>query len=326
MTQISEELMEKFITNTCTDEELVLIDNWLKESDGNADELFGTELAAMLAFDMRQDDETTVRIARKIKQRIAARQQIRQRSRRLRFVISSAAAAMIAVAVTIAWIMFRPSDMKMLRAVATTTTRSIILPDSTTVYLNQHSQLRYPTVFKGRERLVELEGEGYFDVTPDKKHPFIVKGQYLVVRVMGTQFYFNSQDSVDNSVSLIEGSVEVSAHNQPESIVLIPGQKVNYDIESGEMTVDSPKTPLDIAWHSRIIPFENANITEIRDILYQLYGIPIQLYGDIDYSATYSGGTIYYKDIDSTLTQLANTIPITFINHGDKIEIHVLKK
>ena len=39
---------------------------------------------------------------------------------------------------------------------------------------------------------------------------------------------------------------------------------------------------------------------------------------------TYSGGTIYYSDIDSTLTQLANTIPLTFKNHGDRIEIHTI--
>lgn len=327
MIQISKELMEKFINNTCTDEELAEINDWLRASDDNATDLFGTELAAMLAFEMRNDNESTERISKKIRQRIMERQaglKLKRRKRMIMYIISGIA-AMICILLTFGWLVYKPQDVRMIRIAATTTTRTVTLPDSTVVYLNNNSQLRYPASFNGDSRTVELLGEGYFEVTHDTGNPFIVKGKHLIVEVLGTQFHFNSRDSAYNSVSLIEGSVEVSTSEHSESIILAPGQKVNYNITSGEMTVETPKTQIDLAWHSRIIPFENANIGEIRDILYKLYGIPVQLDDDVDYSETYSGGTIYYKDIDSTLTQLANTLPITFVNHGDMIEIHVVK-
>ncbi len=325
MTQISKELMEKFINNTCTDDELVEIRDWLRESDDNVSDLLGTELAAMIAFDIKDNTESTERIARKIRHRIIERQQRRAHRRRLSIIRwGTAVAAMIAVAATFAWLRLDRPDIKIIRIVATDTTRTVTLPDSTIVDLNCNSMLRYPEYFTGNDRIVELTGEGYFDVTSDKTKPFTVKGRYLTVEVTGTQFYFNSRDSADNIVNLFEGSVEVLLNNRHESIVLIPEQRACYNIETGEITVESPKSTIDVTWRNHIIPFENANIEEIGDILYRLYGIPIKLDKDVDLVKTYSGGTIYYSDIDSTLTQLANTIPLTFKNHGDRIEIHTI--
>ncbi|MDE5635930.1 MAG: FecR domain-containing protein, partial [Muribaculaceae bacterium] len=301
MTQISKELMEKFINNTCTDSELEEIRDWLRESDENVSDLFGTELTAMLAFDMNDDRESSRRIARKIRLRIIEHQERMARKRRLSIVRwGTAVAAMIAIAVTLAWPRYDRPAVKMIRIVATDTQRTVSLPDSSTVDLNLNSTLLYPEYFASNERVVELSGDGYFTVSTDKARPFIVKGRYLDVEVTGTEFYFNSRDTADNIVNLFDGTVEVIPANLPEGIMLIPGQRACYDIETGLITVESPKTTTDITWRDHIIPFENANIEEIGNILYRLYGIPVQLDDNVDLTKTYSGGTIYYNDIDST--------------------------
>ena len=51
-------------------------------------------------------------------------------------------------------------------------TFKVVLSDGTEVFLNSDSRLAYPTVFKGKERVVSLEGEAYFKVTKDAKHPY----------------------------------------------------------------------------------------------------------------------------------------------------------
>jgi len=69
--------------------------------------------------------------------------------------------------------------------------------------LNSDSRLAYPTVFKGKERVVSLEGEAYFKVAKDAAHPFIVKSGNLQIRVLGTEFNVRSYSPTDVRVTLI---------------------------------------------------------------------------------------------------------------------------
>jgi transmembrane sensor len=91
----------------------------------------------------------------------------------------------------------------------------IRLPDGTVVYLNSASSLRYPASFtKLSKRTVELSGEGYFKVSKDKSHPFIVKTGKQDVEVLGTEFNINSYANEPViRTTLLEGSVKVSGEN-----------------------------------------------------------------------------------------------------------------
>ena len=66
---------------------------------------------------------------------------------------------------------------------------TLTLSDGTRVYLNAESRLKYPVVFRGTERVVELSGEAYFKVSKDALRPFVVKMNGVNVRVLGTSFY-----------------------------------------------------------------------------------------------------------------------------------------
>ncbi len=52
------------------------------------------------------------------------------------------------------------------------------------------SLLRYPTSFIGEKREVFLEGEAFFEVAKDAKHPFIVHTNRHSVEVLGTSFIY----------------------------------------------------------------------------------------------------------------------------------------
>ncbi len=318
---MSEELLIKFINNACTDDELATVKEWIDASDDNAKELFELERIAMDASSLRDDSGSKERVSKMIKQRIIAEQVRQQRGKRIKMRAWMSAAAAVALILVAAIYLFRAPDTRMLKVMALNESESVTLPDGSVVFLNVGSELTYPEAFAD-ERKVSLTGEGFFKVAHDPEHPFVAEGHYINIKVLGTEFNFNSNESGENNVSLINGSVEVCANdNKKEGIVLVPGQKADYDQETGSLTVVSTNAQVDAAWHDRIIPFENATIADIADILTQLYGTKINIDGDIDLSKTFSGVTVYYSDIDSTLLQLCNTLPISYKTSGKTITL-----
>lgn len=322
MVEMSKELLIRFIDGACTDAELVAVKEWLDESPDHARELFELEQTAMFATELRPDAARSRRVFDKVQQRIFNEELRRRRSSRrlmMRWISAGAAAAVIIAVAGVFF--FRTPDVRMLKVMALDQSRELTLPDGSVIYLNAGSELSYPETF-GKERTVALSGEGFFKVARDEEHPFVVEGHYINVKVLGTEFNVNSYADSVNNVSLVEGSVEVSAAKASgDGVVLLPGQKANFDPVAGTFTVVETNAEVDAAWHDRIIPFSNASVRDIVDILNQLYKVNIAIADDVDLSKTYSGVTVYYSSVDSTLEQLCNTLPIDFQSTGDTFTI-----
>ncbi len=106
------------------------------------------------------------------------------------------------------------------------------LSDGTTVALNAGSSLKYDNRFGLMERVVQLEGEGYFKVAKDPHKPFIVKTSCLTIRALGTEFNVKAY-SEDNKTeaTLVEGSIKVEpASNmyKTDAVILKPNQKLTF--------------------------------------------------------------------------------------------------
>lgn len=313
---MSNEILMKFIAGTCSDEELQSVQRWLDESDAHAEELFGLEQTAMLAGSLGKDSEARRHVSAEIRRKIAERQgEIQERKSKRspwRAVLGwGAAAAAVAIIAMVCVAVFKEPDVRMLKVVALNESREFSLPDGSRVYLNAGSELEYPEKFAST-RKVSLQGEGFFMVSRDTVHPFIVQGKYIDVEVLGTQFNVKSNLDGENNVSLVDGSVEVTIPGSHEAIVLAPGQRASYDVASGSIQVADTNAAVDAAWHDKIIPFENASIKEIAEILNQLYHIDIKVVDTAAEKRTYSGVTVFYSDIDSTLKQLSHTLPIEY--------------
>lgn len=112
----------------------------------------------------------------------------------------------------------------------------VILPDSTKVWLNSESELRYVS-FGVDRREVSLKGEACFDVVKDKSRPFIVKlNNNRSVTVLGTFFSVKAYDGDNNTkVSLVEGSVNIKNGN--ESMLLTPNREIIIDNKSNKSYV-----------------------------------------------------------------------------------------
>lgn len=149
----------------------------------------------------------------------------------------------------------------------------LTLPDGTKVWLNAASSIRYPTVFTGRERLVEVTGEAYFEVAQLTSKPFRVNANHkATVEVLGTHFNVNAYDNETSiNTTLLEGSVRVSKGN--ESSVILPGEQaqVNGTIQ----IVKNVNTKQVIAWKDGLFNFDGASLQAVMRQLERWYDIEV---------------------------------------------------
>jgi ferric-dicitrate binding protein FerR (iron transport regulator) len=109
----------------------------------------------------------------------------------------------------------------------------VVLSDSTIIWLNSGSTVTYPSEFNGMYREISLIGEGYFEVSENPNKPFIVKTSDIDIKVLGTKFNLKSYPEEGTiETTLLEGSVAIcksSKENQHKDIVLLkPNERATY--------------------------------------------------------------------------------------------------
>lgn len=149
-------------------------------------------------------------------------------------------------------------------------TYQVTLPDGSKVWLNAASKLRYPSRFAKKERIVELEGEAYFDVARTLKtiRPFLVKSRNQTVEVLGTRFNISAyNDESEVKTTLVEGSVKVALINKASTspAILKPGQQSIVGKE--RTTVNDVDVSSFVGWKEGYFIF---NGTELREAMKQL--------------------------------------------------------
>lgn len=155
----------------------------------------------------------------------------------------------------------------------------ITLSDGTVVNMNAGSSLKYPVQFiKGHNREVVLEGEAFFEVTKDKKHPFIVKTRGVDVKVLGTKFNVSSyKEEADINTVLVEGSVSLSSVVAPnEKEMLVPGEKGTWNIQKNGIAVEKVDTRIYTEWMTGELVFRKATFREIIIRLERTYNVTIE--------------------------------------------------
>ena len=156
----------------------------------------------------------------------------------------------------------------------------IKLPDGSKVWLNAASSLRFPTVFNGSKRQVELKGEAYFEVSPDKSKIFEVNTRNQVVQVLGTHFNINAYlDEPTVNTTLLEGSVRVSDLRTNISQLLKPGEQSQL---SEQMEVINLKNTNEaVAWKEGYFQFDEADIKTVMRQIERWYDVSVVYEGDL---------------------------------------------
>ncbi|WP_316779653.1 FecR family protein [Pedobacter antarcticus] len=179
------------------------------------------------------------------------------------------------------------------------------LPDGTRIWLNAASSLKYPTVFTGKQRIVELAGEAYFEVAPNREMPFIVKTENQQVKVLGTHFNIKSySDEHETITTLSEGSVDVSSntqrYHQASSATLKPGQQSVITADKSEIRIRKADMDTAMGWKNGYIIFNAADIQTIMQQVSRWYNIDVRYEGEIS-RRTFTGRVPRSSNLSSLL-------------------------
>ena len=185
----------------------------------------------------------------------------------------------------------------------------VILPDGSKVWINSSSSLKYPTQFTGKERDVELNGEGYFEVAKNKLMPFKVSSHGQTVEVLGTHFNINAYtDEPGIKTTLLEGSVKVTAMGTEKPQLLIPGQQAIFN--KGGIMVSDADTAQAVAWKNGLFYFKDADVASIMRLLARWYNLKIDINGQLP-ERKFSGKI--YKNLNAA--QVLQIIDYSAINY-----------
>lgn len=146
---------------------------------------------------------------------------------------------------------------------------SFLLPDSTTVFLNAESRLRFPDRFvPGSERIVYLSGEAYFDVKRDPRSPFLVCLEHSAVKVAGTSFNVKAYpDDTNEATTLISGTVSMGIGTTEQWIVLKPGEQGYYDATRKTLLQQTVDVNYYTAWKDGVFAFYRQPLEEVMKTL-----------------------------------------------------------
>lgn len=155
----------------------------------------------------------------------------------------------------------------------------IQLSDGTKVHLNAGSSLKYPVKFiNGVKREVFLNGEAFFSVAKDAKHPFIVNATDLNVEVFGTEFNVSAYpEDIDTDVVLVEGSVGMYKNNETikEGTMLVPGTKGSLNKENLNISTEKVNTLIYTSWRQGGLFFRNMPFKNIAKKLERQYNMKV---------------------------------------------------
>ncbi len=151
----------------------------------------------------------------------------------------------------------------------------LTLSDGSQVWLNSASSIRIPAAFSENQRVVEMTGEVYFEVTNDKNRPFtvMVNGENRI-EVLGTKFNVNAYDNEPAiEATLLEGSVKVA--NAQQNRLLVPGQQARMKAATIELIREADIEKV-MAWKNGFFNFEEASLREVMNQLERWYDIEVE--------------------------------------------------
>jgi len=205
------------------------------------------------------------------------------------------------------------------------------LPDDTRVTLQPGSHLRYAGGLAGARREVHLEGEAFFQVHKDAKHPFLVFTKQLVTTVLGTSFDVKAYPgSAQALVAVREGKVAVQprqaahldatpTHPAKAGVLLLPNQQVVYSVASHHLRKALVEKPLVLV--PQAFEFEERPVTEVLATLEKAYGVRI-LYDKQKLAGCTVSITFYNESLFDKLGLLCKSLGASYTQADTQITIH----
>lgn len=196
----------------------------------------------------------------------------------------------------------------------------LVLSDGTKVWLNAASKISYPTVFRNKERIVELKGEAYFEVKRDVNKPFIVNSGSQRLQVLGTHFNISAylEDKTIKS-TLLSGSVKVMDTISHQYQYLTPGtQSV---ISNGNIRIKNVEASDAIDWQRGLFVFDSEQLGSVTRKLARWYGCKIIFENPADEQIRIGGSISRFSSIEKILEKVSVVGHVRFEIQENEVKV-----
>lgn len=197
----------------------------------------------------------------------------------------------------------------------------VLLPDSSVVWINSGSTIRYDNQFSSTNRNIELIGEAFFKVHKNKELPMHVNSADMVVKVVGTEFCMSAYPE-ENSIFVVleKGKVELSSTTDSNfKQEMSPGELLSFNKKNKEYLLNTVNTVLYTSWKDGLINVYNLPLKELIVILERRYNqkfIIDESIKNIPYTFT-----IKNENLHSILSLMEKITPVDALQKGNVIEL-----
>lgn len=299
-------LIVRYLDNTIEDNELSMLENWLNKSNENRRALHAADRILKASQEPTQEslidelhlEEDWDKIysyinrpsAEETRARVLHFRKLRKRHQFFSNVLKVAALVLVALTSVFFTLQYvsQPTEYSsepVLKEISTQAGErsSIELGDGSRVMMNAASKMIIPQTFSANQRSIELEGQAFFDIKPDRSRPFYIHTNHTIVEVIGTSFDVRSYENADDVVIVVrEGTVELSRHADPENTLIVnEGYKGTVTLSSGQLTLDLVEdSGTYFGWMDGRLIFKDTPILEVFKDLERWYNISVQ-YEDV---------------------------------------------
>jgi ferric-dicitrate binding protein FerR (iron transport regulator) len=277
---IPEALLIKYLAGEASPEEALAIDEWIEQTPDNNRLL--QQYLQLWSHASKDGDYLKPDLQRELGRLNIDTQHPAKRGKtillkRTLFLRVAVAAVVLLTLGTALFVFLRPQEKAKINLIAISRPDGLLhdtLADHSSVVLTAGSRLEYPPSFDDADRMVQLQGEGYFSVAPDAAKPFIVHTGTLGVKVIGTAFNVNATiDSV--TVQVDNGAVLFFDSN--DSVIIKGGMQGVYYMDTHRFLVSNMESRNDYAYATKIFRFQDTRLESVIHALEKAYDVKIVL-------------------------------------------------
>jgi transmembrane sensor len=317
---INDDLLVKYLLGEASAQEKTAVENWLLADEANAKyfgqlQLIWTE-SEKLADKIQVDENAAWKRFRERTERPRATNKPISTLHKMSWMRIAALLILIVGVSTVAYLILnKNAPVQMITASTSDKVLSDTLPDGSVVTLNKNSSLVYPDKFEKEERPVTLNGEAFFNVTPDKKKPFIIHVNDVTIRVVGTSFNVRSENG-RTEVIVETGIVQVM--RKGKIVELKPKEKTSIDQQDSALVKETEKEQLYNYYRTKEFVCDNTPLWKLVQVLNEAYHANIIIGRDelktLPISTTFSN-----ESLDQVLEVIRLTFGIAVQKTQDKI-------
>ncbi len=197
----------------------------------------------------------------------------------------------------------------------------ITLPDSTKVWLHGGTTITYPEQFTTSVREISLDGEAYFQVESDKKHPFIIHTELGQIQATGTEFNVTAY-SIDSTAitTLVSGTVDILVDNEKNPVAMKPNQQ-SIIYRDSKVRVQKIDPELFTDWKDGIYRFKNEPLERIALQLEKMFGIKISIPSEKLRKAHFNGMFTEDHSLKEVFEIINISSPLTYKINGKNVTL-----